>query len=96
MARKPRYTQVPPRAPDPEGVWKKDYNTDVYRMKLGPLRLDVVHGHTDAPGKWIVRCEPLIYFKELDAATAEEAKDKALSLMREKIEHISNLLAAAG
>lgn len=61
------------------------------------LRL-VVTRHIDAPGRWVVRCEPYFNFKTLDSLDVEDAKVEAVKLvlmyLKDDVQTLEDVLKA--
>ena len=83
----------------PKGVWEKQFSLDEdrqsYEMNLGSFRLWVSNGHIDYRGEWVMRGEPFVSLRPLRVSTADEAKKKALEMVRSEIDPIHKLLREA-
>ena len=56
---------------------------NTFSAKCGLIRLTVVYGHIDYPGRWIGSALPLFKEKELSATTHEEAQSELVRLVHE-------------
>jgi hypothetical protein len=71
----------------------KDDAPRTWAVDAGPLRLKVTR-HIDHPGTWIVICSGFINGVDLKTDDADEAKAKAVQLLRAKLQTILRALDA--
>ena len=66
----------------------KERNSNCFELRQGGLRLVIVSNHLAYRGTdilWALTCSPWFDIKQLEAQTAEDAKNEALRLVKHKI-----------
>ena len=73
--------KIPPRAPDPDGVWMRE--GDIYRIQFGDLEISVHHYVGYPPEMWLVTCHDVrIGPRGLKSKDIEDAKNEAINVVR--------------
>ncbi len=68
---------------------RKDYES--YELRTPGLKIDVFNGHIDCPGEWLMNCFILnIPQFSLEVKTAQEAKEKAIKIVKTKLIQMVN------
>lgn len=75
------------------GEDRTEPKTVALQLPVGP-RL-VVTRHIHFPGKWVASAGDLMTQRELAADALDAAKREAITLLREKLSHVCDLLALA-
>lgn len=57
-----------------------------WQLNLGDFRVTITCGHLYYPGEWVAHCDPFFREKKLDVEAVDQAKAKAISMVRERLE----------
>lgn len=94
--KRPKYSPTPSLPQKPESAWMDissysrgdvDRPPKTVEIRFKDLRI-VVTRHIDAPGKWILRCDPFYNMHVLESTELEEAKREALERVLFQVESL--------
>ena len=64
-----------------------------FSLKVNGLKIDVFNGHVNFPGIWLLNCASVgMFTRKLYATDADEAKKKAVELVKNKLYAIAGEL----